>query len=412
MAPRRAGRRLAGAAALLLGCTLALAAASAPARDLSWENHGEGWCSGAAEPGPIIGRLRGILGRIRHAFPRRGELYIREVAWREPAPEEEPPEDAAAAVAGTWVLQQVGSREELARLTPEIIEPALAIPGVRGLSLRVPWSAIDEDFDLLEDGLQIVRDRDLAFSVRFMAGRHTPVRVFDQGARFYLVGQPPVIKVPAPFTEDGGPNEAFEAEYAATVERLAEWCRANGVRLLHLPWYGQDWAELNHSRQVRSLPGYSYEAWLAAHKRLLDIGLAHADEWLAVEFPFSGHGPLTEAAAELADYVVAQIGPASPRFFCQANGWNPEGEWGAPNADTEAAFARVWERPLFRGLQAIQPAAYDWHRMYERAHAVRATFVEVYAASFTLERREELAEAVARFAAHVEEAVPLPPGGE
>ena len=62
--------------------------------------------------------------------------------------------------------------------------------------------------------------------------------------------------------------------------------------------------------------------------RLLDIGLKSAGADLAVELPFSGYGPLTEAAVALADHVVERIGPANPAFFCQANGWGPGGDWG------------------------------------------------------------------------------------
>ena len=309
------------------------------------------------------------------------------------------------AVSGTWVLQQVGSRQELDRLLPRAIAPALATPKLRGFSLRVPWRAVHEDFALLDAGREIARERKLAFSIRFMAGRHTPKEVFEKGCRSYLRrGE----RVPVPFLADGSPNLAFEKQYDAFVGRLADWCRRRGVRLLHLAWYGQDWAELNHGKEVRALPGYSYENWLRAHKRLLDIGLKHADAKLAVELPFSGYGPLTEAAAAFADHVVAKLGPADPRFFCQANGWGPRGEWGAPSPQTEASFDRVWSRPICRGLQAIQPQDFDWPAMFARLYAAKATYCEIYAPSFTRPNRAQLAQEIARFARHCQQAAPAP----
>ncbi|MCR4413846.1 MAG: hypothetical protein NUV77_15610 [Thermoguttaceae bacterium] len=304
----------------------------------------------------------------------------------------------AEAVRGTWVLQQVASEPELRRLAEKTLKPALTMPHVRGLCLRVPWKAIDRDFSLLEAGLKIAREHRVAFSVRFMAGRHTPGRVFEKGCRHYLTDRRPAERVPAPFLEDGSPNDVFEKEYEALVARLAGWCRANGVRLLHLAWYGQDWAELNHGREVRALRGYSYENWLRAHRRLVDVGLKYAGADLAVELPLSGHGPLTEAAAALADHVVARIGPSNPIFFCQANGWGPRGDWGAPTPEIEAAFDRVWQKPILRGQQAIQPSDYDWPELYRKLYENRATYCEVYAPSFTLKRKDKLAEEIRRFA--------------
>jgi hypothetical protein len=65
---------------------------------------------------------------------------------------------------------------------------------------------------------------------------------------------------------------------------------------------------------------------------LLDIGLKYADDDLAVELPFSGYGPLTDAASRFADHVVTKLGPHNNKFYCQANSWGPRGDWGAPSA--------------------------------------------------------------------------------
>jgi len=309
-------------------------------------------------------------------------------------------------ICGTWVLQQVSSQAELDRLEPTTISPALKTPHVRGFCLRVPWKAVDRDFSLLEAGRDLARRHGVDYSVRFMAGRHTPDRVFDKGSRFYLLpaqgraGSGAAEKVPAPFLSDGSPNVVFENEYEQFVERLASWCRENDVHLLHLAWYGQNWAELNHGKEVRALEGYSFDNWFRAHIRLLDIGLKCARDDLAVELPFSGYGPLTEAAPRLADHVVATLGPHNQKFYCQANGWGPRGDWGAPSEETEAAFDRVWQRAVCRGQQAIQPSDFPWPQLYEKLYQNRATYCEVYAPSFQGKNRAALAEEIRKFAGH------------
>jgi hypothetical protein len=142
----------------------------------------------------------------------------------------------------------------------------------------------------------------------------------------------------------------------------------------------------------------SWANWRDAHLRLIDCALETAGPGLAIELPFSGHGPLTDAAQVFADHVIAKIGPSNPRFFCQANGWGPQGEWGAPSEATEAAFRRVWAKPICRGLQMIQPQDYDWAAVFRRLYDVRATYGEVYAPSFTLAHKAQLAEEIRKFA--------------
>jgi hypothetical protein len=318
--------------------------------------------------------------------------------------------DNATLVSGTWVLQQVGSERELKACRSKWIDPALQTPFLRGFCLRVPWKAIDADLSLLQSGLAIAREHHVDYSIRFMAGRHTPARVFEKGCSYYTkrsqTGE--LERVPAPFVPDGSPNVIFEQEYEALVARLAKWCREKDVHLLHLAWYGQDWAELNHGREVRALPGYTFENWLRAHQRLVDIGLKYAGEGLAVELPFSGYGPCWEAAGALADHVITKIGPSRPLFFCQANGWGPNGDWGAPRPETEAHFDRVWTRPICRGQQMIQPRDYDWPVVFPKLYQNQATYCEVYAPSFTLEHKAQLAEEVRKFAEHCRKKVPLP----
>ncbi len=330
-------------------------------------------------------------------------------------PPVDPPLSNPAEVCGTWVLQQVADASELKRSQPAL-EAALATPGLRGFSLRAPWHAIDQNFGLLDAGHAIAEAAKVGFSMRFMAGRHTPARVLDLGgcASHLRNGE----RVPTPFRSDGSPNLVFEQEYEALLVRLAGWCRERGVRLAHLAWYGGDWAELNHGAEVRTAPGYAYAAWLHGHVRLLDLGVRQAGTDLAVEFPLSGHGPLNAAVVDLASYVVAQVGPLSRLVFVQANGWGPSaqepdrlGEWGTPDEATETQKDRVWALPILRGLQAIQPGDYDWAALYELVKATQATYCEVYLPSFAGPRRGLLAEQIRLFAARCAQDGPAQPVG-
>jgi hypothetical protein len=107
--------------------------------------------------------------------------------------------------------------------------------------------------------------------------------------------------------------------------------------------------------------------------------------------------------------TVEKIGERNPIFFCQANGWGPRGDWGAPNAEVEAAFAQVWQRPICRGQQAIQPADYAWPELFRRLYENRATYCEVYAPSFTLKGRAQLAAEIRKFDEHLRAHGPLLP---
>lgn len=306
-------------------------------------------------------------------------------------------DDAAGLVCGTWVLQQVSSVAELNNLERRI-GAALDLPGVTGLSLRFPWRSVDTDFALLDRGRQIATEHGKGFSIRFMAGRSTPQRVFDAGSPYYLndAGE----KIPTPFDAAGSPNTVFEGAYDEFVGRLADWSLANDVHLLHLAWYGQDWAELNNGAEVRDAPGYSTSAWLQAHLRLIDIGATHAAPGLAVELPLSGYGPLNGDGlqGDLADRIASK-NTATTTFFAQGNGWNEDGEWGAPSESIEQNHDLVWPKPFPRGLQMIQPQDYAWDAVYNKLYEVGATYGEIYLPSFSLARADQLAAEIAEFAA-------------
>ena len=160
--------------------------------------------------------------------------------------------------------------------------------------MRFPWDAADITGDrtghpILRKALKLARSQDKALSIRFMAGAHTPSRVFDAGAAHYLNGSG--AKVPLPWDNETGSHRVFLDAYGKYVGKLARWSRAHDVRLLHLSWYGQDWAELNHGAEVRAAPGYTEKKWMTGHKQLIEVGGERASRRLAVELPLSGYGP-------------------------------------------------------------------------------------------------------------------------
>jgi hypothetical protein len=298
------------------------------------------------------------------------------------SPSATPPPSAAAEletqISGTWVLDQVMSLSDLQRAEPTIAL-GLAIPGVRGFSLRTGWNIIDQSFSLLDAGLAFARTHQAAFSVRFMAGVYTPARVFAAGSPSYIdaTGK----RVPLPFTATGGPNVAFESAYDAFVGRLADWARSNGVRLVHLSNFGEKYSELNYNRQVRSAPGFSVSAFISAEEQLANIGLKYAGPDLALELPMSGSGPLLQVVPPLVSHIAQEDTSDHDLLIIQANGWGPAGYW-SNSAATGHDLDSVFATSVPRALQMIQSGNYDWSTLYAAARQIRAIYVEVYAGSF------------------------------
>jgi hypothetical protein len=296
------------------------------------------------------------------------------------------------AACGTWVLQQATTMAELNGAAAQI-DRVLALPGVVGLSLRVPWNAIDGDLALYERGLELARAQGKSLAVRFMAGRHTPARVFEAGAHAFVSAAGDVI--PKPFGDDGtAGNPVFEQEFDRTVGVLATWARANGVRLLHLPWYGFAWAEIYNGDEIQAAPGYSYTAWLEGHTRLIALALGHAGDDLAVEFSMSGHwGGQNQGSGQVADAIVGLAGPGSPGIFVQGNGL------GVFNN-------RTTDRPIFHAKQMYDGADYDWATVFGYLTTNDERYVEVYTASFSRPKQAQLAAEVARFGATCDNQAP------
>jgi hypothetical protein len=285
------------------------------------------------------------------------------------------------AVCGTWVLQQVSSVAELDRMRPQL-DSALQTPSTRGLSIRAPWKSVDGDFSIFNRAREIAQSAGKPLSIRVMAGRHTPVRVYEAGAYSYLNARGE--RIPKPFSDSGeAGNPVFEREYRALVDSLAAWSRANGVRLLHLPWYGHLWAEIDNGSEIQASDGYSLDAWTTGHLRLLDIGIAASGRDLSVEFPMSGYwGGGGSAASKFFDRIVASTGDWSPRVFLQGN------------ALGKYPFNPTGGRPIFIGGQMYDGGQYDWSSVYADALTRNTMYIEVYTSSFTNDADGSLAATV------------------
>ncbi len=289
-------------------------------------------------------------------------------------------------VCGTWVLQQVSSARELSRAKPAI-RAALKVSGVRGLSLRVPWSSVDKDFALLNSAARIAKAQDKQITVRVMAGASTPARVFAAGAFHYpnAAGKP----VPTPFSPSGkAGNPVFESEYESLVKRLAKWSAGHGARVMHLPWYGYQWAEIYNGPDVQQARGYSYEAWLAGHKRLLTIAERHTSPKVGAEFALSGHwGDARLGSTDISKAVVRRWGHWSTEVFVQGNGL------GVHNNKPTA-------QDIFTGRQMYAPTTYDWASTYDIVRSQGSVYVEIYAASFKAAGANQLAAQAKAFRVH------------
>jgi hypothetical protein len=284
---------------------------------------------------------------------------------------------------GTWVLEQVNNKTQLQHES-RAISRALATPGVVGFSMRVPWSSLAADWSMLDRGLAIARSRGKKFSVRFVAGRFTPASVFAKGAHSFVnrAGE----RIPLPFSPSGAAgNPVFERAYADMVGRLASWSRAHGVKVVHVPWYGFQWAEIYNGSEVESRKGYSWRAWLEGHRKLAKIALARTGSDLAAEFALSGHwGRRPSGSGEVADALVGIVGAHSPRLIVQGNGM------GLFNNDTT-------NRPIASGKQMYNGNDYQWSSIYTRLAANDDQYLEVYTDSFSKRNRNQLAKAAQRF---------------
>jgi hypothetical protein len=70
-------------------------------------------------------------------------------------------------------MLQVSSTQALKYFTPSINQ-AMSTPGIQGLSLRAPWTAITSNLDIFAGGLALARADHVNLAIRFIAGEDTP----------------------------------------------------------------------------------------------------------------------------------------------------------------------------------------------------------------------------------------------
>lgn len=322
---------------------------------------------------------------------------------------------------GTWVLQQTDNQTQLNSWTAEI-NAALDVPNVVGFSQRVPWSAIDTNFNLIDNGRALVTNWNNAhptrtpkkYMLRFICGKHVPARVFNEGAYFYYLTSAQTYsanttytnpqgvttnnsKVPKPFNDAGvAGNPVFEANYDDLLSRLTAWCRANDCRMLHTSWYGRLYAEVDAAAEtIGSAPGWSQAAWLAGHHKLIDIAYSYGSgsgrDDLANEWAMSGYDSAYKGAqGALVQYLIQKWGNWNPRVWVQANviglypGANPAGS-----------------SPIFGAMQMFGVEDFDWDGtatptypdddVYPLLYKYKSSYLEVYTPSFRLSQPNQAA---------------------
>jgi hypothetical protein len=283
------------------------------------------------------------------------------------------------------VLEQVPASAQLTRVRPLIDAALRSSPGVTGFSLRVPWTTLDTDWAVLNLAKQIAETAGKALTVRFMAGRYTPGRVFGAGAYSYTSSHG--YKMPCPFnpaTGKGG-NPVYEKYFRETVTRLATWCRVNGVRTMHLPWYGFLWAEIYNGDELEKVKNYTFEAWLAGHRKVAQIAQDIGGPDLAVEFPLSGHWGTTKGAAgEVGRMLTSVFGEDCPYLVVQGNGMGSYNQ-------------ACTSQPIRHGKQMYDAADYDWAELYDLLRRKNEEYLEVYTQSFGLANKGLLAAEAATF---------------
>ena len=71
----------------------------------------------------------------------------------------------------------------------------------------------------------------------------------QRGRQLRHLGRP---QIPKPFSDSGrAGNPVFERNYKAVVKKLPGLVARQGVKILHLPWYGYQWAEIYNGSAVQ-----------------------------------------------------------------------------------------------------------------------------------------------------------------
>jgi hypothetical protein len=301
------------------------------------------------------------------------------------------PSSALATARGTYVLQQASRGRDL-RQARSAIRKALAVGGVTGLSVRVPWSDLEPskgnyNFRVLREAYRIAGSERL--QIRFMAGRYTPrfwrghSMVYDGSATGGL-GKGSTI--PLPFARDGGPNRRFERGWRNLVDHLMRWARRHRVHLVHMSWPGLLWSEIALIDQMKSQRGYSYREVRNTHYRLMNYALKQTTRRLDVEFPITGHAP-----SRLFSDITRHLLRNRRRSRCVLGTNNL--------SDSTSGMAAAGDAPPpRRGAELVgQSNMYDWSQVYSNASSIYAEYVEVYLPSFTGGTSAQLAQEASLF---------------
>ena len=182
---------------------------------------------------------------------------------------------------------------------------------------------------------------------------------------------------PCPFLEDGTPgNPTFTAAYGTLVTELAQWCRDNGVRLMHLSTYGAKWDEIANHNELQAMQGYTQQGFIDAHNELLDLCVPLVGDDLAVEWPTSGFNVTTVNGPILAHALA--VFPALT-FAHQQNGWcGPYGTLGRPNQSLLFG-AQSW---MTSQTQNVAGAGKTWAAGWPELNTTHALYAEIYLESF------------------------------
>jgi hypothetical protein len=274
----------------------------------------------------------------------------------------------ATNVCGTWAMLQVSKTSAMTFFKPTI-DAALAIPGVKGLSLRAPWTAITSNLTIFDMGVQIAAADHSALAIRFLAGEYTPSQFLGNST---LMG---TSSIPLPWGQGSTPtsfvpNTTFETAYGATVHQLAAYALLHGIRILHLPWYSGATAEIYDGPEVQKAPGYSQANFLTGYERLMAIGMSVAGPNLAVEYPLGGvgTGPFVKP---LEAYMASVAGPMNPDTMVQFNDLTDV----MPGPQHPANGVNMSRQMQGQG-------DFNWVNVYQTLHNQGSQAVEIYLQSF------------------------------
>lgn len=337
--------------------------------------------------------------------------------------------------AGTWVLDQVGSAEEVTR-TAATVKVGLGLKGVAGYSVRALWSALEPsrgvyDFSIFDRARQLHPNAKIM--IRFIAGRHTPEwwqggahgaptwKDTQSNGRTYQSSGP----YPTPFKPDGSPNTRFEEGYRKLVRAMVAWCIEDqaktaaagtpeaGCRILHLSAYGRLWAEIANNSAATNLggapgtpvtepyrkggidpaypnavvgmAGYSEARMIDAHWRLIhDIAAEEvAGTNIAIEHPMSGYGT-AKIAPELRTRARNTWGATDPYFFgTQQNSWGYSSSISRGDAAANALMFGSQSYAVHGPSYGVGQNGISWVDYFRKNTEHGVLYTEVYLESFT-----------------------------